>query len=171
MRIHSLYALTAPVALLGITLVAACSSGGAPGTPTIGDPVIGGAYGGGSVPALGPDPVGSANAPEDDTRPDTGTGKVDTGSSTDTGSRVDTGTTNDICNQPSKCSGDPAPTASSIAECRSLINGASCTTEYKALFTCQKTKAVCDASNMTDVAATTTACTTQQNALNTCLGV
>ena len=164
MRIQSVLALTAISAVFF-----ACSSGGVGAPPPFEESPIGGAYGGAKVPALGPELTPPSGGGDDNPQVDSGGGGTDTGTKVDTGSGgTDTGT-NDVCNSPSKCTGDPAPTATQISQCRDLINGATCPTQYKALYTCYRTNAVCDGSNMTDATATAEACISQQTALNTCV--
>ncbi len=165
MRIQSVLALTAISAVFF-----ACSSGGVGAPPPFEESPIGGAYGGAKVPALGPELTAPSGGGGGENPPvDSGGGGSDTGGGADTGGPKDTGGTVDICNQPSKCTGDAPATDSEIAQCRSLISGASCPTQYKALFTCFRLNAVCDGSNMTDATATGEACSSQQTALNTCV--
>lgn len=161
MRIQSVLALSA----ISATLFA-CSSGG-PGNPkSIELPPIGD-NGGAAVPAFSPETPsiqgGDETPPQDSGTPkDTGGGTVDTGSGTDTG-------VTDVCNQPSKCSADPAPTSTAVSQCRSLINGTTCPTQYKALYQCYTDNRVCTSSNTTDATATQAACQTEQDALNACI--
>jgi len=166
MRIQYVLALSAISAAL-----VACSSGGM-GSATFGDsPPIGGSSGG-ATPALGPGgggPTGGDDNPQTDsgTKVDTGSGGTDTGVK-DTGSGgTDTGVS-DVCSEPSSCPSDPAPTSTTIAQCRSLINGAKCPSQYKALFQCLADNRVCTSSGTTDSTATSEMCTSQQSALNTC---
>jgi hypothetical protein len=49
-----------------------------------------------------------------------------------------------------------------------LINGSTCPAQYKALYQCYATKRVCTSSGTTDGAATSTACASEQSALNAC---
>ncbi len=160
MRIHSVLALSA-FSLL------ACSSGGVGSPKGFELPPIGD-NGGAGVPALDPETPSAVGGDDQTTTQDSGTPKDTGGGTVDTGSGTDTGVT-DVCNQPSKCSADPAPTSTAVSQCRSLINGTTCPTQYKALYQCYTDNRVCTSSNTTDATATQAACQTAQDALNACI--
>ncbi|MGZ3455101.1 MAG: hypothetical protein ACXVEF_36190 [Polyangiales bacterium] len=158
------------ILVLPIFAFIACSSGGA-GTPTVDKPG-GFGSGGGDIPALGPG-VGSLGGDQTGGPTDSGTTDHDTAVNHDTGTvQADTGGTitgdDAIC--AAKCPMDPDTSASVITSCKTSMTGAKCAAEYRAFWTCRAESRVCTADGLTDSAATSTACMSQQTTLSTCLG-
>ena len=76
----------------------------------------------------------------------------------------------DPCNKTSKCSADPAPTQTQIDACKAATaSGAKCAAEFTASSNCSASNQKCDANNMTDLVATSSACATQNAAYAACL--
>jgi hypothetical protein len=141
-------------------LLAACSSGG-PGDPTIPGPPGGFGTGGSSTGVLGSG-GGPTGGPSQNGGPDAGpTVTKDSGSN---GPR-DTGTSNTsdpICAK--KC-----PADDTFASCNALINGTTCSAEYRAYFGCLQENGTCDATGKLDSTAYIT-CKDAATALGTCRG-
>ncbi len=148
---------------------AACSSGGAGSLDGI-DPS--GAFGsqGRATPAL-PLPAvpapggGTQNPPVDSGVPpqDTGTTPPDTGTDP-----PDTGPGDGACTAPSTCPGDPEPSADGLRT--ALCGEGECATQGRALMECIHANRVCSSEGTTDLSATLTSCTAQQQAYSDCQG-
>ncbi len=80
------------------------------------------------------------------------------------------GACGDLCSQQSPCANDTKLTEAQIQECRDLTkDGAKCAKEQKDARQCINDKTTCDGSGKTDGTKLAAACSTQFDALQTCL--